>query len=156
MITLIISGGQTGADQGGLRAAKRLGIATGGIAPHSFKTETGPNWSLRDIYCLTASRSGLYSTRTHLNVIKSDATVIFGRKSVGSNLTEVECIRNSKPYLWVSGDTPPACARFRLWLARVHPQTLNVAGNRESKAPGIGLQVEEFLVETLSSIVWGA
>jgi hypothetical protein len=32
-LTRLISGGQTGADQGGLRAARAAGIETGGWAP---------------------------------------------------------------------------------------------------------------------------
>ena len=33
MIELVISGGQTGADQAGWRSAKKAGIATGGYMP---------------------------------------------------------------------------------------------------------------------------
>lgn len=44
MMTLrkIISGGQTGADQGGLRAGRLLHLETGGTAPHNWMTEQGP------------------------------------------------------------------------------------------------------------------
>ena len=35
-------GGQTGADQGGLRAARACGIPTGGWAPRGWQTEDGP------------------------------------------------------------------------------------------------------------------
>ena len=38
----IISGGQTGADQAGWRAAKAYGIKTGGWMPKGFMTEIGP------------------------------------------------------------------------------------------------------------------
>ncbi|HME98544.1 MAG TPA: putative molybdenum carrier protein, partial [Terriglobia bacterium] len=38
----IISGGQTGADMGGLLAARELGIETGGMAPKGWLTENGP------------------------------------------------------------------------------------------------------------------
>jgi len=37
----IISGGQTGADLGGLVGARRIGIETGGTAPRGYKTEKG-------------------------------------------------------------------------------------------------------------------
>jgi hypothetical protein len=36
---IIISGGQTGADQGGLFAAEILKIKTGGYAPKGYRTE---------------------------------------------------------------------------------------------------------------------
>jgi len=42
MLKNIVSGGQTGADQAGLRAAKAAGIETGGWAPHGWTTEKGP------------------------------------------------------------------------------------------------------------------
>jgi hypothetical protein len=42
MIEKVMSGGQTGADHGGLRAARRCGIATGGWAPRGWLTEAGP------------------------------------------------------------------------------------------------------------------
>ena len=37
----VVSGGQCGADLGGLLAAELLGIPTGGIAPNGFRTEKG-------------------------------------------------------------------------------------------------------------------
>lgn len=37
----IISGGQTGADQGALQAAHSLNIPTGGYAPFNYNTELG-------------------------------------------------------------------------------------------------------------------
>ncbi len=40
-VTRIVSGGQTGADQGALMAAKRLGLSTGGWMPQGFTTEAG-------------------------------------------------------------------------------------------------------------------
>lgn len=41
MIELVLSGGQTGADLGGLRAARACGIPTGGWAPRGWLTEVG-------------------------------------------------------------------------------------------------------------------
>ena len=46
MITTIISGGQTGADQAGWRAAEACGIPTGGWMPLHFMTENGADSSL--------------------------------------------------------------------------------------------------------------
>ncbi len=42
MVRKIISGGQTGADRGGLLAGEALKIETGGTAPPIFMTELGP------------------------------------------------------------------------------------------------------------------
>ncbi len=82
----IISGGQTGADMGGLLAAKELGLETGGTAPGGYKTEKGRNLDLRDIYGLT--QFGTYPQRTRINVRDSDATVIFG--DIGFHDIELE------------------------------------------------------------------
>lgn len=53
MSLLIISGGQTGADQAGWRAARRCGLATGGRMPREFETEDGPR--LADRPCQAAN-----------------------------------------------------------------------------------------------------
>jgi integrase len=42
VIEKVVTGGQAGADQGGLRAARAAGIATGGFAPKGWATEAGP------------------------------------------------------------------------------------------------------------------
>ncbi len=42
MIERIISGGQNGVDQAGLRAARAVGIATGGWALHGWTTIDAP------------------------------------------------------------------------------------------------------------------
>ncbi len=46
-VAKIISGGQTGADRGGLEAGRVLGIETGGTCPKFFRTETGHDVSLQ-------------------------------------------------------------------------------------------------------------
>ena len=87
MIEKIISGGQTGADQGGLEAGKILGIPTGGWAPMNWMTENGPQKELLESLGLRNSMRP-YSTRTGWNVREGDATVIFGDvREPGSRLT---------------------------------------------------------------------
>ena len=46
----IISGGQTGADQAGWRAARACGIPTGGAMPKGFLTEDGPRPEFAGLY----------------------------------------------------------------------------------------------------------
>jgi hypothetical protein len=41
MIEKVVTGGQTGADRGGWRAAQACGIATGGWMPPLFASEDG-------------------------------------------------------------------------------------------------------------------
>ena len=74
MIVKIISGGQTGADRGGLEAGKELG--------------------------LVEHTSSSYPPRTVDNVRNSDGTIIFGNiNSPGCKLTISTCIKFKKPYI---------------------------------------------------------
>lgn len=151
LVDLIISGGNTGADQGGLFAAKELGIPTGGYAPKGWKTEAGAAPWLAD-YGLMESESPDYVDRTKDNVRMADATIIFGMRSVGSNKTEEYCRLLNKPCLWVwfpDTSVQQIPTMVRLWLKRNNVKTLNVAGNRLSKNPGIDEYVKEFLMEVL-------
>jgi hypothetical protein len=100
LVTLIISGGQTGADWGGLLAAADVGIATGGLAPKSYLTELGANPELVK-FGLLESDSDDYEIRTIHNVLTADATVIFAdyTNSDGTKLTIDSCIKHQKPLL---------------------------------------------------------
>lgn len=153
MITpkLIISGGQTGADQAGLRAAYKLEIPTAGFCPERCWTEEGPRPDLMALYRLIEVEGRYdYEPRTRRNVEYAQATVIFGKRSRGSNLTERLCKEYGRPMLWIRLAVPlEPFAKLRLWLARYQPNTLNIAGNRESVNPGIGALVEWYLVNAL-------
>ena len=65
-INKIISGGQTGADQGALDAAIKLGIPHGGWLPKGRKTETGP---LPKKYKLKEMPTAHYPKRTKKNIM---------------------------------------------------------------------------------------
>lgn len=146
MLTKIISGGQTGADQGGLEAGKELGLITGGTAPMGWRTEKGPNSKLLSEYGLVECSLPGYPARTELNILNSDGTVIFGNiDEPGSSLTLTLCRKLKKPYL-----VNPSIEEF-LNFVEVWPiSTLNVAGNRESKNPGIQKRVRDFLIKELA------
>ena len=79
----IISGGQTGADQGGLLAARDLGWETGGTAPYNWMTEKGPAEALLRSFGLVAGPHdpNTYPIRTALNAKNSDVTIWFGTKN---------------------------------------------------------------------------
>lgn len=156
-ILKIISGGQTGADLAGLQAAKNLNIRTGGCAPKGFLTENGSNYELGTKYNLYQSSSDKYPERTKENVSKSDATVIFsmGVSERGSLLTKKACVQKGKPFLWVSPNEEDAVEKVRSFLASIiqikqRPVIINIAGNRESKYPGIGKNVKTILINVLS------
>jgi hypothetical protein len=152
----IISGGQTGADQGALRAARRMGIPTGGAAPKGYLTELGPRPALLKGYSLSEHESAAYSRRTVANVVDADATLILGVElDRGSALTAKLCRQYGRPCRVVADTGDDAAEAAATWLRaerdRVgRPLTVNVAGNRESREPGIGARVEDFLVRVLA------
>lgn len=152
MVTKIISGGQTGADQAGLFAARMLDIPTGGWAEKRWTTELGPQEALLRSFNLEPCMWPGYGPRTARNVAGSDGTVIFGKLgSAGSQLTMWKCLELTKPFIHF--DVPWLMAnrveRFQEWMEQGNIEVLNVAGNRESVNRGIGIAVMEFLVEAL-------
>lgn len=160
MIKKIISGGQTGADQGGLEAAWELGLLTGGTAPYNFMTEIGPEFDKLRHFGLSPGPYDprTYPKRTELNVKNSDGTLILGNIwTPGSKLTRSLCQRLNKPYLEIPNiDTQLALVKMgdlflKVWIEANKIEILNIAGNRESKNPGIQEKVKEFLVLALGS-----
>lgn len=143
----IISGGQTGIDQLGLKVAKELGIPTGGTAPKGFRTELGPYPSLGEDYGLVESAFSDYGPRTLQNVLDSDGTVLFGEMgSTGSRLTISLCKNHNKPYI-----LNPTADELRDWLKDNNIKDLNVAGNRGSNlTTGYLLGVRKTLKSALS------
>ena len=153
-LTKIISGGQTGADQGGLEAAEHFGITTGGYIPRGFMTELGSQpilgikFNLKEIdsgYPFKISLTEAYKIRTRLNILKSDGTIIFGNiRSRGSGQTLRGCITHKKSYL-----VNPTPLELRSWLIKEQITILNVAGNRESKSPGIQESTKQTIIDAL-------
>jgi hypothetical protein len=145
-LSKIISGGQTGADQGGLVAAFKAGLLTGGTAPSGFYTSVGPNYLLS---AFGLKDAGTLQTRTKMNIKDSDATVIctVDSQSAGSYLTRRLCRELAKPVLEL--DLQAACAAYgdtggvpgelvyalsmslSAFVIEHQACTLNVAGNRE-------------------------
>ncbi len=150
-IELVISGGQTGADQAGLMAAIALKIKTGGFAPKNWVTEVGPNPVLK-LYGLTEYHLKGYPPRTKANVAWADATIIFSsRPGPGSRLTERYCGQLNKFCSVVPVDSRAVTVELvRAFLEIVKPTTLNIAGSRESKADGIHDFVYDVLMVTLA------
>ena len=148
----IISGGQTGADQGGLLAARELGVATKGTAPKGWLTEEGPQRPLLRSFGLKECPDRGYPARTKANVLRSDGTLIVGPyRTGGSALTAKLANDHDKPlfHLPFAEVEDDQIEEFRYWLARFRIGTLNVAGNRESQSPGIGAFTTAFLVGAL-------
>lgn len=139
MLEKIISGGQTGADQGALDGAIACKFPYGGSLPAGRKTEDGP---LPLSYEMVELASDRYADRTERNVIDSDATLIVshGRLTGGSELTMKVAKRLGKPCLHIDfdrSDADRAAAEVTDWLTSCRACILNVAGPRASSDPEI-------------------
>ena len=158
MEILIISGGQTGADIAGLMAAKEVGFKTSGFAPNGYKTELGSNLMLKSQYHLKETSSSGYTIRTRMNVEWADINILFSDdfKSKGTLFTISCCKKANKPYLLLSSLDTNAVKSI---LVFIKPYigfnkhcTINIAGNRASKAPGIQDRVFSILVDVFKEI----
>jgi hypothetical protein len=148
----IISGGQTGADQAGLRAAVILGLGTGGWAPFGWRTLDGPAPWLEESGLREAN--GGYAFRTELNVRDADGTVRFAAdfNSPGERCTLNALKKHGKPYIDFNPLSPSAHPpTFKKWLIDNQIRVLNVAGNAEQTAPGMFNAVVAFLVHALGT-----
>jgi Circularly permutated YpsA SLOG family len=171
MLERVIAGGQTGADQAGWRAAKAAGIATGGWMPMGFRTEgavledgtVGPDEShpeFVELYGARSHESLEYRVRTRENVREADALAWFGDPdSRDGRLTLGLARLLHKPafIVEIGGDGRPTYppAQLANQLSHAGARTLLIAGNRESKAPGIGAWVEKYLIEVFSLLERG-
>jgi hypothetical protein len=147
----IVSGGQTGADRGGLEAARALGIDHGGWCPRGRRAEDG---RVPDRYRLRETPEVEYEVRTRWNVRDSDGTLLIGRAVLtgGSRLTAEVARELGRPLLQLDVERLAAAAarELRAWLAQYRIRVLNVAGPRESEVPGIAAAVEQFLRRALA------
>lgn len=141
----VISGGQTGADLGGLIAAKAFNLETGGVAPSGYKTCKGPNPALGSEFGLTESLSQLYDIRTKENILASDATLIIASNlnSPGTALTRSICTAHGKPFFQLQVEQEARFNGKEIYDEQNYPwvlfdfleehsvSVLNVAGNRD-------------------------
>ena len=139
----IISGGQTGADRAGLDWALGHGLPHGGWCPKGRRSEEGP---IGRHYQLTETPTDRYLQRTEWNVRDSDATLIFTLSEQldgGSKKTADFANKQGKPWKHVYPALDP---KFVVsFLNRNRVKTLNIAGKRESSAPGVSKWVTEIL-----------
>lgn len=135
----IVSGGQTGADRAALDWAIARGIPHGGWCPPGREAEDGP---IPARYQLTEALTGGYRHRTRLNVEHSDGTLILnlGELEGGTLETRRFAERLKKPFQVVQldgGASDKQIFAVAEWMKQNRIRTLNVAGPRESKRPGI-------------------
>lgn len=167
-IIKIVSGGQTGADRGGLDAAIAVGIPHGGWCPKGRLAEDGV---ISNRYDLTECGSKSYLRRTELNVKDSDATVIFtpGAPTGGSKKTAEFADKHGKPCFildtlgyraalveqvvgWLREVSLNQTAEPSLFLVEDPGLVLNVAGSRGSKAPSLQKFVKEIMIDVIKEV----
>lgn len=151
LVGRIVSGGQTGVDRAALDVALRLGVPHGGWCPRGRIAEDGP---IPPRYELHETRSAAYGVRTQRNVLDSDGTLIVYRHSLrgGTLLTHRLAQRHDKPCLTIDLATGPRAADVVGWLREARIGVLNVAGPRESSAPGIGAEAADLLAKVLVAV----
>ncbi len=133
---VIYSGGQTGVDRAALDFAWLNDISSAGWCPLMRKAEDG-FISLR--YPLLQTHLQNHDYRTELNVLHTDATLIVspGHMDNGTQLTHDLVKMYRKPlYVWII-DRNEHFGSFHRWLKHNNINSLNIAGPRESHAPGI-------------------
>lgn len=134
----LVSGGQTGVDRAALDAALAHGLAYGGWCPAGGWAEdfTTPPGLLARYPLLREADSPDPDVRTRLNVRDSHATLVVRPRSVvspGTELTVHAAVQMRRPHLITTGTVEEVVE----WLATLGTGlTLNVAGPRESEAPG--------------------
>lgn len=154
----VISGFQTGADIAGVKAAKKCGIETGGFIPKGWRTENGAKPHYKSLYNAVETETYNYKERTYQNVYISDCTIIFDYiKSTGSLFTKKCCEDLRKPYLYlVKNDIDnfnDCLIKITTFLQSINNDdiVINIAGNRESKAPNIEKIVYNILIKIFQS-----
>jgi hypothetical protein len=147
----VVSGGQTGVDRAALDAALAAGIPGGGWCPKGRKAEDGP---IPARYPLSETASADPIARTRLNAEESDATLILtlGRMDGGTRATARHLDAIGKPYRIIDLAEEPESADAARWLDDRRVRVLNLAGPRESNAPGVHLAARAYLDRLLAAI----
>lgn len=147
LIRQIMSGGQTGVDRAALDWALRNGVPHSGWCPKGRLAADGP---LPMRYQLLETDSTGYRQRTKLNVRNSDATLVLNMGALdGGTLQTIRFAQScGKPHLDLRVDevaTEALVLRIRAWVLEGQFKSLNVAGPREEKRPGIYVRVTALL-----------
>jgi hypothetical protein len=142
----IISGGQTGVDRGILDACLDNTFPCGGWCPSGRRAEDGV---IPKRYPLSETKEKEYSVRTHKNVEEADGTLIIfdTAHSPGTQLTADIACRLKKPFRKINAETP--IKNILIWMYLNKIKTLNIAGPRESEAPGCSKAAYQIISELI-------
>lgn len=158
-VTRIVSGGQTGVDRAALDTALSHAIACGGWCPAGgWAEDLDEPPGLLPLYPdLTATPERRPEQRTAWNVRDSDATLILLASpgigcSPGTIFTQEQARHLCKPALVLPLGRYESLHEATDWLDSFQaPLTLNIAGPRESEAPGIYQATRFFLDELIDT-----
>jgi hypothetical protein len=151
LVRRLVSGGQTGVDRAALEFAREHAIPLGGWCPAGGLAEDHADPpGVRGLFPeLRETASADPAERTLANVRDSDATLVLTRSgtvSPGTALTIRAVVRQGRPHMVADVRHPSV---VRQWLQRLDRPVLNVAGPRESQAPGIGAETMALLAAVL-------
>lgn len=143
----IIAGGQSGVDRAALDFAIERGIPWGGWAPKGWRSEDG-GIPERHRENMRECRTPGYGPRTVLNMRDCTAALIVFDSarpmSPGTHKTIGLAETTPRPHFAFDLNAYEFCmGDLRRWLGRFRPRdvdsvyAINIAGPRESKAPGI-------------------
>jgi len=135
-------------DRAALDVALELGLPCGGWCPKRRRAEDG---TIPDRYPLQETPSSDYRVRTEKNIEESDGTLVlaWGPPMGGTALTLKLSRRHHKPYFVVDLVHGGDALSVQEWVWTKKIRILNVAGPRESEAPGIHARAISFLKEVL-------
>ncbi len=139
-------------DRAALDFAIGRGLEHGGWCPRGRRAEDG---RIDVKYQLRETESADYDARTRQNVLDSDATLIIVRDrrlAGGTALTHDVAVRENRPVLVIheTDGVPKSAAKLSGFLRENAVTILNVAGPRESEAPGLNTFVTAVLDVALS------
>ncbi len=132
----IISGGQSGADLGGIDFAKKYGIECEMNAFEGFKPvrDNIPTDVHINYVCFKPTYNSNLVCRTIYNVLNSDLTLILVNKPIertkGSLLTYNTCIKNKKPMCLCDINIQYDIVRHFLKKFNISNSIINIAGER--------------------------
>ncbi len=135
-------------DRAALDAALELGLPIGGWCPRGRRAEDGP---ITLSYPLKETDSRNYAVRTEKNILEADGTLILTRGILkgGTALTRRLAKAHRKPFLVIDLSAGKNVPPVRDWGQAHQIKILNVAGPRESEAPGIYNEVFSYLKKIL-------
>jgi hypothetical protein len=130
-----------------LDVAVQFSLPYGGWCPKGRKAEDGP---IGGQYLLTETPTANYLQRTEWNVRDSDATIVFtfSPEATGGSARTLKFARkHGKPFLHLSRGSYQSALMLQKFVRDHAIRTVNIAGTRESKEPGIYHWTRQLIVE---------